>query len=165
MSDTLAWPVMQGLLRCLEEEYDRAISIQKPAFIGLVPGALVPADYIGENCGMAWVRFLTAFRTEEFPTPSTRMAGDLPWVFTLEVGTYRCAPVPKKPVNGRMVMPSMEEQHEATRVQMADFQVIRKAVHCCLGEDYEYALGQISPVGPQGDVLGQSWQVIVGMRL
>jgi hypothetical protein len=56
--------------------------------------------------------------------------------------------------------PTAEQQFEATRLQMADMQAMRRAIQCCLAKD-KHVLGAYTPIGPDGNAVGGTWTVSI----
>lgn len=163
MDDTTIWPTMLALVDCLTQEFAADVYPPTPGFIGVLPGSVAIADFVGSKCdGMAWVRLSTAVPSVAFPSQSFEVAnGHAPFAYTLEVGVYRCAPMPKTSAQ-RITLPTAAEEHAATRLQLADLRVMRRAIRCCLRDaQIEHLLGSYTPVGPQGDVLGGTFNLSV----
>lgn len=154
--DDRAWPVMLRLVDCLRERILDA-GVPEPAFIGVLPGASPALDWCGPDCGgQAWVRLVLATPSTEFPTPDGEPTFFIPpQASTFEVGLLRCAPMPQGDI-----LPSADEQFEATRLQLADMRVLRDTIQCCFG-DTEFLLGSYVPRGPQGGCVGGTWNVTV----
>lgn len=149
IDDILAWPRMNLLAACLEQEVTAA-DLPQLSYIGVMPGGQAAME-----CDFGWVRLVTAFNYTQFPIPNQRVGCDPGALgFNMEVGIGRCYPIPS---DGSA--PSAEQAAEGTRLQMADMAAIRRAIICCLGDDVEYLFGQYTPFGPQGGIVGGSWQV------
>lgn len=157
--DALVFPTMVSLAQCLCEEITAA-GLPPTCFCGVLPGALVAADYVTPEQGMAWVRLTGGwpYRTSvnaQDNTPSSCLA---PLGFSLEVGVLWCAPVS----GARGQAPTVEAQFEAVRVQMAGMGAIHRAITCCLPTGRsQVVLGTYTPHGPQGGVVGGWWDVTV----
>lgn len=154
--------IIDNAVACLEEQYALADDVPTPGFIGALPGALVVADYVGgDDCpGMAWVRLTAAFNSTTFPVPDEGRTGVYaPPAYTLEVGAFRCAPMPDS-LGGEVIPPTPEEQAAAVALQVRDLEVMRKAIRCCLA-NVEHVLGTYVPVGPQGDIVGGYWTAVI----
>lgn len=149
--DTAAWPVLTQLVTCLRQEIANA-GVPEPAFIGILPGAVWVADYAADCGGQAWVRLVTTYPSVAFPNPDAEPNNfDRLLAVQVEVGIARCAP--SSDDDG--TPPSVGEQAEAARLQLADMQVLYRTLRCCLDDDS--VLGQYAPVGPEGGVLGGTW--------
>jgi hypothetical protein len=148
--------LMQTLRDCLCAEI--TLSGRDVCACSILPGPQTVADYSGD--GQAWVRLVTAYPSTTFPAPDNVGTCASPVAWVLEVGIARCAPVP----DAAGSPPSIEDLEAVTEAQIADMDLIRRAIHCCLNDAvndaYEYVLGQYAPVG-SGDVLGGQWLVTV----
>lgn len=126
-------------------------------FCGVISGEGVDSA-IGfecdDKCGMAWVRLIAAYpatqigQLDQTETPCGTYLG-----LDIEVGVFRCAPVPEG-----VEIPNPEDLH-ALAVQQADDMVLaRKAIACCSAlEDIDYLLGTWTPIGPEGLIMGGAW--------
>lgn len=155
MEDQLVWPHMLALRNCLCEEIERS-GLPSVCFCEVVPGSAAMFDY--PEGGQAWVRLTQAFPSVVFPVQDTNPRGNCGTglVAVLEVGIIRCAPMPSDGGD----MPTAQEQFEATRLQMADMQAIRRAIQCCMGK-MKHVLGAYTPIGPDGNAVGGSWTVSI----
>jgi hypothetical protein len=51
--------------------------------------------------------------------------------------------------------PTLEQNVEALRLQLADMAAMRRAVECCFGDaEIDYILGSYNPITVEGDCLG-----------
>jgi hypothetical protein len=156
--DTAAWPAVTALISCLCEEMVKA-GLGPLCLCGPLPGSDISLDYGTE--GMAWVRVASAWPSSSFPSqdPGGRGSCTAPLAIQLEVGAARCAPSPSEDGD----LPTMAEQFEATRLQMADMAAMRRAIQCCQVADShrQMTLGAYTPNGPTGGVLWGTWAVFV----
>lgn len=147
------------LADCLCTQVTAAVADGVPdvCFCGVVPGDSAVSDYGGDcakKCGMAWVRLTGLYPStilgEQNNDPKNCAAGlGLP----VEVGMMRCTPVGTgdTPPNGTQLL-------SATELQVSDALTMRRAIACCDGSD-AWSLGQYTPVGPSGGMLGGIWSL------
>lgn len=158
--ERLITPILDSLRACLCAGLADAGS--DTCFCGLYPGASASADWCtcggGGACGMAWVRLDRIFPSSSFPIPdvSTATGCTVMLAAVIEVGIYRCQPVPGP--NG-IVDPV--DLVNAALTQAADAMVMAKALRCC-GEiaKRKSLLGTYQPVSG-GDCGGATWPVTV----
>lgn len=145
-----AWALLSAMRDCLCEAIEG--SGRPVCFCGILAGALAVHDY-GDD-GQAWVRLVTTFPTESFPQPAGAggRCGSAQ-AYQVEVGIIRCAALAE--MDGTPA--DVQEQEYAAEVQMADMELMRQAIACCVGSNYEYVLGQYLPMGPAGGVVGGAW--------
>lgn len=160
IEDTAAWPGVTVLASCLCAEIEVS-GLGPVCLCSPLPGADIALDYGTE--GMAWVRVMGLWPSATFPSADGigrglgRSTCTSPLAVQVELGVARCAPMPGD--DGEP--PSMVDQFEATRRQLADMAAMRRAVVCCQGKDARYRidLGPYSPGGPTGGVLWGTWTV------
>jgi len=151
-NDSPVFGAMIALQQCLCETIE-ARGLPSVCFCGVVPGSTAVFDYSDE--GQAWVRLSTAVPSLVFPAQDQSLRScSAPLAYQFEVGIVRCAPM----LADDGSPPSLEEQFEATRLQMADMDAIRYAIECCLPHASK-VLGTYTPYGPQGGALGGWWTV------
>lgn len=122
-------------------------------FCGIVPGESAAATYAGDcdtRCGMAWVRMANLY-------PST-VIGQInsaprncatPLGVDVEVGILRCFDMADE------YGPNPEQLLSATQLQVADAQVIYRAILCCdTISPRDVTIGPYIPLGPQGGLVG-----------
>jgi hypothetical protein len=167
VEDKVAYPTLIRLAACLCLELEAAGG---PAlcYCGPVAGE-VALDFCGGNCGdegcggQAWVRFMDIFPSTNFPSPDNALANcKAPLAFNMEVGIARCAPVGTSGPNGYLP-PTMEQNVEAIRLQLADVAALRRAVQCCFAQgDTDYIMGAYSQLSVNnGGCLGGTFNVVV----
>lgn len=156
--DLDVWPTMMRLVDCLCTEL--AESGLDTCFCGVLPGQAIAAQYVNTKTreGMAWVRLNGAWPYNLFPSTDVTAQCAAPLAYEIEVGSLFCAPAF---ADSRGTPPSLAAQFEATQVQMAAMAAMRRAIVCCLGTGKRAVLGQYAPLGPEGDVVGGVWTVIV----
>lgn len=159
IEDAVVYPAIVRLSACLCLEIE-ASGLPVPCSCGPMIGSLV-LDYCGScedgKCGgQAWVRLVNAFPSTAFPSPDQELSNCYsPLAFQLEVGIVRCKPVGKTSGVRGYTPPTMEQNVEALRLQMADMAAMRRAVACCFGEaDQDYVLGTYENLSIDGDCLG-----------
>ena len=156
--DALVWPILTGLKTCLTYWLGQAT---RPVCHAAVHfnGNLPPMDACDCTCpngghGQAWVRMVTLNAASGAQSMPQCVNGlfDL----TVEVGIYRCTPVPE----GQDPLPvETIETHAAG--MYCDAAVLRRAVRCCHYLDQRH----IEPVittenahGPMGGCVGVTLQ-------
>jgi hypothetical protein len=157
VDDTTAWPAVLALIECLCTEMVNA-GLGPLCLCSPLPGAQVAMDY-GDQ-GMAWVRVEGVWPSVSFPNPEPGGRGSCtsPLAIQLEVGAARCAPA----LGPDGELPSLADQFDATRMQLADMSAMHRAISCCQGlGPGRLALGTYTPGGPQGGVLWGTWTVWV----
>ena len=128
---------------------------------GFYPGAEVSWDYCGEcaggSCGMAYARIMEAFQSSNFPNPEDSAAKcQSPLAVGLVVGALRCMPMAE---DGSL--PDPDAVMETSIGVIADMTAMLEAIACC--DMGEYALGQYTPLGPQGGCVGGEWTLWVSL--
>lgn len=153
--DDVIWPLMVQLSQCLCEEIEARGLLPGDCFCGILPGDQATWDY---STGMAWVRLVDAYPSTVFPTANTtpRASCSANLVATLEVGLLQCAP--QMGPDGSP--PTQFAQGEAARLQIAGMRAMQQAIACC--DLPIVTLGSYTPVGPQGGLVGGSWNINVG---
>jgi hypothetical protein len=147
--DEVVYPKMIELSACLCAEIANS-GLPEPCSCGPIVGSLV-LDYCGSctdgGCGgQAWVRLVTAFPSMSFPSPlSDSMNCFAPLVYQIEVGIVRCKPVGKASSARGYAPPTLDQSVGALRLQTA--------------ADFNYMIGQYTPVTPDGDCLGGAFLV------
>lgn len=154
VEDTTIWPIMVQLSQCLCEELTARGLMPGDCFCGMFPGDNAVWDYTN---GLAYVRLVDSYPSTAFPAANTTPRGSCSAMLaaTLEVGLLQCAPA----MSGTGVLPTQEEQFEATRLQIAGMRAMQQAIACC---DLDLVvLGTYTPQGPQGGLVGGYWQLNV----
>jgi hypothetical protein len=164
--DEFIYPKMVELSACLCTEIDES-GLPGVCSCGPIVGTLV-LDYC-TNCkdkgcsGQAWVRLVDAFPSIDFPSPVFQPQNcDAPMAYTIEVGIVRCKPLGTNTQLRGYTPPTMEQNVDALRLQLADLAALRRAIQCCFGgSDVTYMMSAYSAAPPDGDCLGGSINVIV----
>lgn len=168
VEDRVAYPTLVELSACLCTEMQN-LDGPELCYCGPMAGPLVLDHCGGDSCdgsgcgGQAWVRFVDAFPSNIFPAQDNTLTNcKSPLAYTLEVGVARCAPMGESGVNG-YTPPSLNDQLEAARLQLADMAAMRRAIQCCFGKgDRDYvmlAYDQTQVNG--GGCLGGTFTVVV----
>lgn len=161
--DDLVWPILTDLRNCLEQKLTE-FGGPDLCEVTIIPGDQLILDFGADSdCGgMAWVRFVTAFASTQFPIPDqtpncfTRLAAQI------EVGVMRAAPSPED-----RFMPSAEEEFNASRLAASDFRAMLSAIQCCMRErkdTTQHVLDAYSPLGPEGTLVGGTFALYVGRK-
>lgn len=155
--DTEIWPLITALHQCLCDTLDERGLMPGDCFCGVLPGETTVWDY---QDGMAWVRLASTVPSTVFPSQdfSLNNCGKT-LAAEIEVGVLHCAPR----IGADKAPPTEVEQFEAARRQVATMAAMRSAILCCqeLNEG-DMVLGDYSPLGPNGGLVGGSWTVNVG---
>lgn len=128
-----------------------------PCFCGVVPGEAAAYGYGGdcETGGMAWVRLITAYPSSGVGQADVSINNcGTALGFDLEVGVSRLMPVGDNDGN----MPTDAEILEATSKQVEAMLAMRRAIVCC-GENKSWIIGAYVPFGPEGGIIGGTWEV------
>jgi hypothetical protein len=155
--------VMNDLVTCLCDGLKDA-GLPDTCFCGVVPGEVAAQEYTGscdDACGMAWVR-LTAAYPSNSPGIPFETTGNcvVPLGADIEMGVTRCMTIGAEDGSP----PTQDELGEATALQIMDMLAMRSAVLCCPSlTAKDYILGPYTPFGPQGGLVGGTWQVSVGL--
>jgi hypothetical protein len=137
----------------------------------LNPGMEAPMDYCckcevdGEPAeGQAWVSVINTFPSVRFPLPQLDLQRGCPplsqFAATLQMGVYRCAPVP----DARGNPPGCDVLSLATEKILSDAAAMRQAAVCCFhhgDEGPDMLLGEWEPLGPMGGCVGGAMRVTV----
>lgn len=145
------WALLTSMRDCLCEAIEQAGAGREVCWCGILPGAVAVHDFA--EGGQAWVRLVSSFPTDNFPNPSSQPRCYMPQAYTVEVGIVRCAAT----TDGHGNAPTPAEQAYVAEVQMADMELMRRAIQCCVGKDYDYVLGNYLPFGPAGIAVGGVW--------
>lgn len=157
--DEFLYPKMIELSACLCTEIE-ASGLPGVCSCGPIVGTLV-LDYCS-NCkekgcsGQAWVRLVDAFPSIDFPSPVSQPQNcNAPMAYMIEVGIVRCKPLGTNTQLRGFVPPTIEQNVDALRLQLADLAALRRAIQCCFGNgDTTYVMGNYAAAPPDGDCLG-----------
>lgn len=163
--DPIASPLAGDLLAALMAGYDAA-EILMPCAVGLISGGNLIADHCcasesadGEPCeGQLTVRITNVYPTRDFPQP---FLGGFPtcgmgYAVEFEVAVLRCALVP----DSQGVPPPMADELVVAERALGDAGLIRKVARTFARErDQAVAIGQYTPMGPDGGCVGGAVQI------
>ena len=128
--------------------------------ITVQPGTAVVFDFAGDCQGMAWVRLVGANPTVSFPNPDTTVDNCINLLaFTVEIGMIGPAPAMEDRL-GNFVVPEDTELFDASMRQMEEMQMMYDAIR--LADIPQKIVGDYTPQGPEGGVMGGTWTVTVG---
>jgi hypothetical protein len=158
--EVTVYPAIINLAACLCLEIENS-GLPKPCACGPIVGELV-YDYCSEcntgDCGgQAWVRFVSAYPSDTFPNPqSTANNCYVPMAYQIEVGIVRCKPIGTNSGVRGYQPPTIEQNVEALRLQLADMEAMRRAIQCCFAadDDRSYIMSAYTTTPPDGDCLG-----------
>lgn len=158
--DPGAYPVMVDLAAQVQKEIVKS-GLDPIDKVTLQPGIQPVSDYAGNksNCGEIIVNMTSAFATDAFPdaVPTATCSDELAFVVTVWV--LRCA-APMGGTTQQPKPPSPEAQLASTRDHLADMQAVRRAIVCTFRDmDRQYVVGNFTPWGPSGNVVGGYWTV------
>lgn len=147
--DDLALPVLDAIRACLCTELAESPG-GETCFCSLWPGLTVTADYCtckgGGNCGQAWVRLVEVYPYAAYPQRQFDAKCSAGLAMTVELGVYRCMPT-----GTGTRPPDSAQQAEATRIQLGDWQAMRRTLACCPAlARREVVLGSYTPRGQGG---------------
>lgn len=147
------WPKLAEAAACLCAAITDS-GFEQVCFCGVVPGSLVAYDFInGGDCtdrdGMAWVRLVTQYPSQSYPTPLTSPSPcAVEVVFVAEMGLIRSFPVSEEPPDEATYKAHAERQ-------IAEAALMRRAVLCCYRS--RAILSNYTPIGPTGGAIGGTW--------
>ncbi len=132
----------------------------EPCWCGVMPGQAALIEALGNECdgGLAWVRLVSAYPSQIIGQAST-LTGNcgMGTGFDLEVGIMRLVVVEED-------APDPAQSLAAVEQQIKDMETMRRAIGCCPAlPKQDYILGQYTPSGPLGGVVGGTWSVFVGL--
>lgn len=134
---------------CAQIEVD---GLPPTCFCGVLPGAEVALEYMGDcsgACGQAWVRLATSYPSVSIGVPLDRANNCAAGIgLEIELGVMRCLDVgdgPEPPPPALMA--------DAALLQSSDMMAMYRAVACCR-RSKDYIIGQYTPLGPEGGVVG-----------
>ncbi len=163
-TDQSVTPVAENLLACLVAEL--ATNADPPANASLRTGIqveLLLSTTRDECCeGVAWVRVVQIYPSENFPDQDTSYSrcGPAQWAATLEMGVARCAPTP----DAEDII-STDEWNTLSRLVMDDAAAMRRAL-CCFTDgdpDRMNLAGVWQPIAVEGACTGGTQQVTVAI--
>jgi hypothetical protein len=158
VTDRSIWPAITALTSCLCQTLE-ARGLPPVCICTPLPGEQIATDYVTESAGMAWVRLEAAWPSTAFPNQAVGSSScKAPLAFAIEIGLAYCAPMSES--DG--TPPDLASQFEAVELQLAAMAAMRAAIECCMpANTADYAIGQYTPMGPEGGVVGGSWSIFV----
>jgi hypothetical protein len=132
--------------------------------VSIQPGNNGILDYVGngKNCGEIIINVNQGYPVGPFPTQNSSATCSTEMAYEVRLGIFRCAPQPAGPKQS-LRMPTAAEQTNAARIALADMSSMRRAIQCCMQTTgRQYVLRAFQSYGPQGNVVGGNWTVIVG---
>jgi hypothetical protein len=154
--------MMAALLESLMAEMRAAGTAESMCMSTIYPGADIPLDFGPESgCGgTAWLRLVSANPTANFPTAASSINNcHYSLAYTVEMGIARPAPVMEDHL-GNFTVPDDVEQFDAANALMDDMALMHRAIRGA-GLD-QLILGDWTPQGPAGGVMGGTWTLVVG---
>lgn len=130
--------------------------------ITVQPGNAVVFDFGPESgcSGMAWVRLVAANPSASFPNADVGVNNcAYSLAYTVEVGMLGPAPSLEDRL-GNFVLPEDTDLFEASMRQADEMQMMYDAIRT--SGIREKVIGDYTPQGPDGGVLGGTWTVVVG---
>lgn len=161
LKDGLFWQILEDLSACLCSTLADAKGPEL-CFCGVLPGDTVDEGLAAVgSCsgGMAWVRLANSYASTTFPDADAIAGCSVLLAAQFEIGVLRPIILGNDRRN-----PTSDELVAATRVQLSDMTAMHRAIRCCVGGsevDFVYALGDYTPEGPDGGLLGGSWTLTV----
>lgn len=158
VEDASIWPAMTALISCLCSQL-QLDGLPPVCICSPMPGEAIATDYVSEDAGMAWVRLVQAWPSTSFPAVDPGPGCGAPLAFGLELGVAYCAPGPDEDGGP----PDLVAQFEATRLQVAAMNTMRRAIACCFPNRRaaDVVLATYAPMGPEGGVVGGAWTLTV----
>lgn len=139
----------------------------------VVPGLEVTAENCcgGDRGGQLTVSVSQRFPSRDFPAIATTVPLNcaMPYLVTVyNITLFRCVPV-----GDAMKPPTCSAMNDAATGLFLDMERVWDGVACCLsdmdamrllvGNVYTYSLGTMTSIGPDGDCVGFTFDVAVGM--
>lgn len=157
VDDWIAFPHAAALVESVPPALAEA-GMPGVEFAGVLPGNTVAIDYVtGQSGAMAWARVANVFPSMSFPTQDYTVEKVIVLATQVEFGILRAAVMPD---TGEA--PTPEEQFEMARLQLADMRLLLQLACAYAGDDIPMLLGNYTPTGPEGGVVGGAWLVTFG---
>lgn len=153
--------MLAELLERLSEQIRNKELQDRYCSITIQPGNQVVFDFGDDDClGMAWVRLVTANPTVAFPAADTSLNNCVHTLaYTVEVGIIGPAPQIDTTLN-EFILPTDVELFDASMRQMEEMRMMYDAIRNA--DIPEKIVGDYTPVGPEGGVMGGTWAVVIG---
>lgn len=153
--------IMDVLLANIVEELKADGTGDNLCASALFPGDNVPIDYGGCG-GIVWVRLSSANPSAAFPLADVTVDNcAYTLAYPLEVGIFRPAPAIQT-VLGKAHPPTDSENTASSHLLVDDMKAMHRAIVRLKREVELVVIGQFSPQGPLGDVVGGAWSLTVG---
>lgn len=154
--------ILAELLEALTAQIRAADKEEDYCSITIQPGNAVVFDFGPESgCGgTAWVRLVSANPTVSFPAADVGINScAFALAYTVEMGMVGPAPVMENTL-GEFVAPSDVELFDAAMRQSDEVELMFRALQAA--KIPEKIIGDYTPAGPEGGVMGGTWTVTVG---
>lgn len=154
--------ILAELLESLTAQIRKAGKQDDYCSITVQPGNAVVFDFGPESgCGgIAWVRLVSANTTVSFPNSDVTVDScAYTLAYTVEMGMAAPAPIMENHL-GAFVLPEDTELFDAAMRQSDELEMMFTALK--LARIPEKIIGDYTPQGPEGGVMGGSWTVLVG---
>lgn len=149
------------LLDLVHKELQANGTAENLCAVSLFPGDNIPMDYGGCG-GIVFVRLVTANPTAAFPNADVTVNNcAYSLAFPLEVGIYRPAPMIQT-IAGKPYPPSDAMNTASAHLMNDDLKAMHRAIVKLRQEVELVQIGQYTPQGPFGDLVGGTWTVTVG---
>ena len=126
------------------------------------PGVGVVPDYgfqSEEGGGMGWVRLVSVNPTITYPNADVRVkhCGRYEFAYIIEVGLLRPAPMIQDNDVNELVIPTDEENFDASMQLFDDIHYMHEAIVRLQGDYSDVIPGSWTPIGPEGGLVGGTW--------
>lgn len=153
--------IMDVLLDLVHKELQANDTAKNLCAVSLFPGDNIPMDYGGCG-GIVFVRLVTANPSASFPNADVTVDNcAYTLAFPLEVGILRPAPTIQT-IAGKAYPPTDEMNTASAHLMTDDLKAMHRAIQKLRQEIDLVQLGQYTPQGPFGDLVGGTWNVTVG---
>lgn len=155
-----AYLIADDLRKCIEEQLIGSLGGVPQGFDSCV----VPGSITWDNCcpGSLRLTVLRQYPTAQFPDLPFRPTPCDGWQRATEIQAVvlRCSPGP----NPDGDPPTCERLDAAAQVQAEDYDALWRGTHCCFrNTEFEYMIRSIDAVGPNGQCVGVSMVVVIGL--
>lgn len=107
-----------------------------------------------------WVRLVTRYRSENFPTPTVaKQSCDLPVVVVLEIGVARCSVVDERARWSAYAKEAEVSLDDSWRIELA----LCTAAKALRADNHAVGTDSITPYGPEGGVY--AWSALAYVQL
>lgn len=154
--------MLAELLESLTAQIRAAGKADDYCAITVYPGTMIPFDFGPDTgcAGTAWVRLVTASPTVSFPSPDAGIDNcGYSLAYVVEMGMVGPAPILEDHL-GNFVLPTDVEQFDAAMRVADELAMMHRAIKAA--DIPLLVLGDYSPQGPEGGVLGGTWTLTIG---